>query len=203
MLVEGTWNLSISTPIGKIRAAVELREQDGVLTGVAHGAGEEVPLGDLTLDGDRLYLEAGHHQAHAAEPGVRRDGRRRHPPRHLEGRPPAVFESHRRAPDRPGVPGVTELLLSLHVLAAIVAVGPVTVASSMFPATLRRARRLRRRRRPYDPADAAPHLPGLRGLRHRGSLFGFATASSLGVLGDAWLITSILLTARPPAYWHY
>lgn len=54
MLVEGTWNLSISTPIGKIRAAVELREQDGVLTGVAHGAGEEVPLGDLTLDGDRL-----------------------------------------------------------------------------------------------------------------------------------------------------
>ncbi|GAA5207298.1 hypothetical protein [Streptomyces thinghirensis] len=54
MLVEGTWNLSISTPIGKIRAAVELREQDGVLTGVAHGAGEEVPLGDLTFDGDRL-----------------------------------------------------------------------------------------------------------------------------------------------------
>jgi len=54
MLVEGTWNLSISTPIGKIRAAVELREQDGVLTGVAHGAGEEVPLGDLILDGDRL-----------------------------------------------------------------------------------------------------------------------------------------------------
>ncbi|MFE1029264.1 hypothetical protein ACFW5I_32720 [Streptomyces sp. NPDC058818] len=54
MLVEGTWNLSISTPIGKIRAAVELREQDGILTGVARGVGEEAPLGDLTLDGDRL-----------------------------------------------------------------------------------------------------------------------------------------------------
>lgn len=54
MSVEGTWALSISTPIGKIKAVVELREQDGTLSGVAHGAGEEVPLSDVTLDGDRL-----------------------------------------------------------------------------------------------------------------------------------------------------
>ncbi|MER6685981.1 hypothetical protein [Streptomyces olivaceoviridis] len=54
MSVEGTWNLSISTPIGKIKAVVELREQDGILTGVAHGAGEEVALADITLAGDRL-----------------------------------------------------------------------------------------------------------------------------------------------------
>nr|BFD80684.1 hypothetical protein StreXyl84_00850 [Streptomyces sp. Xyl84] len=54
MSVEGTWNLSISTPIGKIEAVVELRDQDGVLTGVAHGAGESVPLAGITLDGERL-----------------------------------------------------------------------------------------------------------------------------------------------------
>ncbi|MGW7002092.1 hypothetical protein ACWGCW_04455 [Streptomyces sp. NPDC054933] len=54
MSVEGTWDLSISTPIGKINAVVELRRQDGVLTGVAHGAGEGVPLSDIALDGDRL-----------------------------------------------------------------------------------------------------------------------------------------------------
>ncbi|MFD7876712.1 hypothetical protein ACFV5G_21830 [Streptomyces sp. NPDC059766] len=54
MSVEGIWNLSVSTPIGKIKAVVELREQDGLLTGVARGADEEVPLGDITLDGDRL-----------------------------------------------------------------------------------------------------------------------------------------------------
>lgn len=54
MSVEGTWNLSISTPIGKIEAVVELRDEDGVLTGVAHGAGESVPLVDMTLAGDRL-----------------------------------------------------------------------------------------------------------------------------------------------------
>ena len=97
---------------------------------------------------------------------------------------------------------MTKLLLSLHVLAAIVAVGPVTVAASMFPATLRRAL--------GDSGDSGDSGDGnarttLRTL-HRicrvyagigiaVPLFGFATASSLGVLGDAWLITSILLTA--------
>jgi hypothetical protein len=54
MSVEGTWNLSISTPIGKINTVVALCEQDGILTGVAHSAGEEVALADITLAGDRL-----------------------------------------------------------------------------------------------------------------------------------------------------
>ncbi|MFE5509621.1 hypothetical protein ACFQ9J_03235 [Streptomyces sp. NPDC056529] len=54
MSVKGTWDLSVSTPVGRMKAVVELREQDAVLTGVAHGAGEEVPLGDIALDGDRL-----------------------------------------------------------------------------------------------------------------------------------------------------
>ena len=54
MSVDGIWNLSISTPIGKIKSVVELREQDGTLTGVASGAGEDVPLTDISLDGDRL-----------------------------------------------------------------------------------------------------------------------------------------------------
>ncbi|MEW1690654.1 hypothetical protein ACIQOF_07900 [Streptomyces sp. NPDC091265] len=54
MSVEGTWDLSIATPIGTIKAVVELVRQDGVLIGLAHGAGEEVPLRDVVLDGDRL-----------------------------------------------------------------------------------------------------------------------------------------------------
>ncbi len=91
---------------------------------------------------------------------------------------------------------MTKLLLSLHVLTVIVAVGPVTVAASMFPATARRAL--------TDPADTR-HAASLRTL-HRicrvyatlaiaVPVFGFATASSLGVLGDAWLIAAIMLTA--------
>jgi hypothetical protein len=82
---------------------------------------------------------------------------------------------------------VTKLLLSLHVLAAIVAVGPVTVAASMFPAALRRGdvaamRTLHRICRVYAVLGLA--VP----------VFGLATASSLGVLGSAWLLASIVLT---------
>jgi hypothetical protein len=83
---------------------------------------------------------------------------------------------------------VTKVLLSLHVLAAIVAIGPVTVAASMFPAAVRRT----------DPAAMATlhricRVYALLGLSV--PVFGLATASSLGVLGDAWLLTSIALTA--------
>ncbi|MFC7328250.1 DUF2269 family protein [Marinactinospora rubrisoli] len=91
---------------------------------------------------------------------------------------------------------MTKLLLSLHVLAAIIAIGPVTVAASMFPAAVRRAeaagregtavsavRLLHRICRVYAVVGIA--VP----------IFGFATASSLGVLTDPWLIASIVLTA--------
>ena len=54
MYAEGTWDLSISTPIGKIKAVTEFRDEDGRLTGVARGAGEEVPLQNVALDGDQL-----------------------------------------------------------------------------------------------------------------------------------------------------
>jgi hypothetical protein len=95
---------------------------------------------------------------------------------------------------------VTKLLLSLHVLAAVLAIGPVTVAASMFPKALRRAHN--------DPGDREA-LTTLRML-HRicrvyaaigiaVPVFGLATASSLGVLGSGWLITSILQTAAAAA----
>jgi len=83
---------------------------------------------------------------------------------------------------------VTKLLLSLHVLAAIVAIGPVTVAASMFPAALRRGR-----------VDQLPLLHRIcrvyAGVGIAVPVFGLATASALGVLGDAWVIASMVLTA--------
>jgi hypothetical protein len=89
---------------------------------------------------------------------------------------------------------VTKLLLSIHVLAALIAIGPVAIAASMFPAAARRAaagdardlavlRTLHRICRVYAVAGIA--VP----------VFGLATASSLHVLGDPWLIVSIVLTA--------
>ncbi|MFF3975418.1 hypothetical protein [Streptomyces sp. NPDC001828] len=54
MSAEGIWDLSISTPVGRINVVIELARRAGVLTGTAHGAGENVPLDDITLDGERL-----------------------------------------------------------------------------------------------------------------------------------------------------
>ncbi|MEU8572688.1 hypothetical protein [Streptomyces asoensis] len=90
---------------------------------------------------------------------------------------------------------MTKFLLAVHVLAAIVAIGPVTVAASMFPPAARRAL--------AAPDDA--HAAATVRLLHRicqvyaavglaVPVFGFATAGAMGVMGDPWLITSIVLT---------
>ncbi|MEU1038665.1 hypothetical protein [Streptomyces sp. NPDC005907] len=91
---------------------------------------------------------------------------------------------------------MTKFLLAVHVIAAIVAVGPVTVAASLFPPAARKVL--------AEPGDA--QALAITRLLHRicrvyatvgvvVPVFGFATASNMGVLGDAWLITSIVLTA--------
>ncbi|NKY87328.1 membrane protein [Nocardia veterana] len=94
---------------------------------------------------------------------------------------------------------MTKLLLSLHVLAVVVAVGPVTVAASMFPAALRRAAG-------PEPDPAAVNLPLLHRICRVYALialavpvFGLATAAALGVLGTGWLVVSIALTATAAA----
>jgi hypothetical protein len=88
---------------------------------------------------------------------------------------------------------MTRFLLTIHVLAVIITVGPVTVAASMYPAAARRAltdhqalagaRTLHRICRVY--AAIGVLVP----------VFGLATTNSLHILGDAWLIVSIVLTA--------
>ncbi|MCM0677498.1 hypothetical protein NCC78_22805 [Micromonospora phytophila] len=89
---------------------------------------------------------------------------------------------------------MTKVLLSVHVLAAIIFIGPVTVAASLFPRYGRAALA------GGDPRDAAVVR-----LLHRISrgyavlgltvpAFGVATAVRLGVLTDAWLLASITLT---------
>ncbi|WP_328496091.1 protease [Streptomyces sp. NBC_00414] len=90
---------------------------------------------------------------------------------------------------------MTKLLLVLHVLVAIIAVGPVTVAASMFPPSARRAL--------ADPGN--PRATETVRLLHRicrvyaalgiaVPVLGMATALSMGVLNDTWLIISMALT---------
>ncbi|MFW6721357.1 hypothetical protein ACHZ98_14560 [Streptomyces sp. MAR4 CNY-716] len=90
---------------------------------------------------------------------------------------------------------MTKFLLSVHVLAAILAVGPIAVAASVFP-------RIAREQAAADPA----HRGGTAAFLHRicrayavvglaVPAFGVATGARLGVLTDAWLLASIALTA--------
>ncbi|WP_100445515.1 hypothetical protein [Glycomyces xiaoerkulensis] len=90
---------------------------------------------------------------------------------------------------------MTAFLLSVHVLAAILTVGPIAIASSMFPPALAAAE-----------AKDDPRKPAVAAVLHRITrvyavvgilvpVFGLATAAGLGVLTDAWLIASIVLTS--------
>lgn len=86
-------------------------------------------------------------------------------------------------------------LLSAHVVVAILAVGPIAVAASMFP---RYARALS-----ANPADDGV-LPAARLLNRicqtyavlavAVPLLGIATAVGMGVLTDAWVLISLALT---------
>ncbi|MEV8422060.1 DUF2269 family protein [Streptomyces niveus] len=88
---------------------------------------------------------------------------------------------------------MTKLLLSIHVLASILVVGPIAVAASMFPRYARQT------------AGEDGHSVSATVLLHRicsgyaivgvaVPVFGIATGAQLGVLTDAWLLTSIVLT---------
>ncbi|MFD4602017.1 DUF2269 family protein [Streptomyces sp. NPDC058464] len=92
---------------------------------------------------------------------------------------------------------MAKFLLSVHVLGAILLIGPVTVAASLFPRFARQAladgpeqqsaksavRLLHRICRVY--AVAGISVPA----------FGVGTAQVMGVMGSAWLIASMALTA--------
>ncbi|MET9437090.1 hypothetical protein [Streptomyces sp. NPDC006551] len=91
---------------------------------------------------------------------------------------------------------MTKVLLSVHVLVAILAVGSITVAASMFPRYALQA---------SGGEDADGRAAGVAALLHRicrgyavaglaVPVFGIATGASLGVLTDAWLIVSLVLT---------
>ncbi|MFF7249191.1 protease [Embleya sp. NPDC008237] len=95
---------------------------------------------------------------------------------------------------------MTKFLLAIHVLAAIVAIGPVTVAASMFPPAARHAL--------VDPHDEHA-LAIVRNLSRICRIyavvgvvvpvFGLGVALNMDVLGDTWLIVSIVLTALAAA----
>jgi len=82
---------------------------------------------------------------------------------------------------------MSAILLSAHLIVAILAVGPIAVAASMFPRHARDggpvATVLYRICQTYAVVGVAVPLSGI------------ATAASMGVLTQAWVLVSIALTA--------
>ena len=82
---------------------------------------------------------------------------------------------------------MSAILLSAHVIVAILAVGPIAIAASMFPRYARDggpvANVLYRICQTYAVVGVAVPLVGI------------ATAISMGVLTQAWVLVSIALTA--------
>ncbi len=54
MALTGTWNISISTPIGTQSVVLELTASSGIVEGIAKGDAENTPLINPVLDGNRL-----------------------------------------------------------------------------------------------------------------------------------------------------
>jgi hypothetical protein len=100
---------------------------------------------------------------------------------------------------------VNKLLLSAHVLAAIVFIGPVTVAVSLFPRYAGQALGEASRRLVGAVDDHRSSAELVARLLHRISwvysvlglavpVLGLALAIRMRVLGDVWLLASIVLT---------
>jgi uncharacterized membrane protein len=88
---------------------------------------------------------------------------------------------------------MNKFFLIVHLLAAIICVGPVTVAASMFPPI---ARRMLTAETPQssglDVLHRITRVYAWAGLAV--PVFGFALAGGMHVMGEAWLIISIVLT---------
>ncbi|WP_175408639.1 DUF2269 family protein [Streptomyces sp. TRM64462] len=81
---------------------------------------------------------------------------------------------------------MAKFLLSVHVIAAILAVGSIAVAASLFPRYVKQS------------VTVAAFLHRVCGVYAVAGVvvpvFGIATGARLGVLTDAWLVVSLILT---------
>jgi hypothetical protein len=90
---------------------------------------------------------------------------------------------------------VTGFLLTVHVVGAILTVGPMAVATSMFPRALRSAISAPEDLRKTGTVSVLARITRIYSVvAVVVPIFGVATAASLGVLTDIWLIISMTLT---------
>ncbi|HEY7965605.1 MAG TPA: hypothetical protein VID68_01120 [Solirubrobacteraceae bacterium] len=54
MSADGTWNITVNSPLGEQESTVELRTDGTALTGEQSGDGQSGPIYDGKVDGDRV-----------------------------------------------------------------------------------------------------------------------------------------------------
>lgn len=54
MTFDGTWNVSVHTPMGEQQGVLVLATRDGELSGQTSNFGTTLPISDVRADGDRL-----------------------------------------------------------------------------------------------------------------------------------------------------
>jgi hypothetical protein len=54
MTVDGTWNITISTPMGERRSTLQLKSSGGTLTGTQSADGEATEISDGSVSGDQV-----------------------------------------------------------------------------------------------------------------------------------------------------
>ena len=52
MSIDGTWDITVNTPMGAQQSTVKLSDDNGTLTGTSEGSGQEVEIYEGTSDGD-------------------------------------------------------------------------------------------------------------------------------------------------------
>ena len=58
MAIDGTWEVTINSPMGAQKAKLELASKDGTLTGTQHAQGSSQPVANGKVDGDNVSWSA-------------------------------------------------------------------------------------------------------------------------------------------------
>ena len=78
MAIDGTWNLTMETPMGERKSKLTLKASGGALTGSQEAEGNTTDIFEGSANGDDLVVEGRDHQPDAADADVQRFGERQH-----------------------------------------------------------------------------------------------------------------------------
>ena len=86
MSADGTWNLTMQTPMGERRSTLTLSTSGGTLTGKQEAEGNTTDIADGSVNGNDVSWKVVDHQSDAADADLQRHGERQRAERHRRHR---------------------------------------------------------------------------------------------------------------------